>query len=88
MEAGIYGILILLNLVTFGVYGADKHRAKSGRRRIPERTLLFLALIGGSAGALAGMYVFRHKTKKKKFAIGVWLILVLHILIVVRIILR
>ena len=69
--------LILLNVVTFCVYGIDKYKAKKNRWRIPEKTLLLLAVLGGSVGALAGMRIFRHKTKKAKFAWGVPLILLL-----------
>ena len=47
--------LVLMNLVTFWVYGADKRRARRGRWRVPERTLFLLPLLGGSIGALAGM---------------------------------
>ena len=57
-------------------------------RRIPERTLLLLALIGGSAGALAGMMLFRHKTKKARFFIGVPVMFVVHCVIVASLALR
>ena len=53
--------LVLMNLVTFWVYGADKRRARRGRGRVPEKTLFLLPLLGGSIGALAGMRVFHHK---------------------------
>ena len=55
--------LVLMNLVTFWVYGADKRRARRGRWRVPEKTLFLLPLLGGSIGALAGMRVFHHKTR-------------------------
>ena len=71
--------LILVNLFTFAVYGIDKNRAKHHAWRIPENTLIFLALIGGSVGALAGMYTFHHKTRKTKFKIGIPLILICQI---------
>ena len=64
-----------VNLLTLAVYGLDKHRARVHRERIPEAALLGLAALGGSIGALAGMYLFRHKTRKRKFTIGVPLIL-------------
>ena len=63
--------LSVINFTTWAAYGLDKGRAKSGKWRIPERTLLLLALIGGSLGALAGMIMFRHKTRKAKFFISV-----------------
>ena len=59
--------LIVINVVTFLVYGIDKWKAKQGSWRISEATLLMLAVIGGSIGALLGMKVWHHKTKHKKF---------------------
>ena len=67
--------LLGINLLTFFVYGIDKWKAKRDRWRIPEATLLMLAALGGSVGALLGMSVFHHKTKHKKFLIGIPLIL-------------
>jgi uncharacterized membrane protein YsdA (DUF1294 family) len=67
--------IALSNLTAFLLYGEDKKRARLHKWRISERTLLGLALIGGSAGAWAGMYLFRHKTRKMKFVIGVPVIL-------------
>lgn len=63
------------------MYGIDKWKAHRKQWRISEKMLLFLAIFGGSAGALAGMYTFHHKTLHKKFAIGVPLILVIQIMI-------
>ena len=62
-------LLAALNLASFALYGADKRRSVRGGRRIPERTLLLSAALFGGAGALAGMYVFRHKTKHVKFTV-------------------
>lgn len=70
-----YGCLIVINIVTFLVYGIDKWKAMQGRWRISEFTLLLLAVVGGSIGALLGMKVWRHKTKHLKFKYGVPLIL-------------
>ena len=75
--------LVIVNLATFILYGADKAFAKSNARRIPERTLLFFAWIGGSIGAFLGMRIFRHKTLKPKFAITVPVLMVLEIVIIV-----
>ena len=67
--------LLGINLLTFFIYGIDKWKAKRDKWRVPEATLLMLAALGGSVGALLGMSVFHHKTKHKKFLIGVPLIL-------------
>ncbi len=56
--------LIVVNLLTWIIYGIDKWKAKRRAWRIPERTLLLLAAAGGCTGALAGMLMFRHKTRK------------------------
>ncbi len=58
---------IAVNLVTFLYYGFDKHRASAAGRRVPETVLHLLATLGGSAGAWAGMNLFRHKTIKGTF---------------------
>lgn len=62
---------VMVNAITFLMYGMDKWRARKGKRRISERCLLGLAAIGGSVGAYVSMYFFRHKTKKPKFYLGV-----------------
>lgn len=78
--------LVLINLITFFVFGVDKWKAKRKEkkesvRRIPEKTLLILSAIGGSIGALLGMRVWRHKTLHRAFRLGVPLILALQIII-------
>ena len=73
--------LLILNLATFTAMGMDKSKAKRGAWRIPEKTLFLLSFFGGSIGSLAGMYTFRHKTRHRKFVIGMPLILILHIAI-------
>ena len=73
--------LILINLITFIVYGVDKSLAIKHKWRISEATLIMLAVIGGSIGAFLGMQVFRHKTKHMKFVIGVPVIIVLQVAI-------
>ena len=75
--------LVLINLVTFFVYGADKRRARQGKWRVPEKTLFLLPLLGGSVGALLGMRVFHHKTKHWYFRIGLPLILLAQIALAV-----
>lgn len=69
------GYLILVNLWALGLMWFDKRRARSGGRRIRERTLFLSALLGGSPGALLGMWMFRHKTKHWYFVWGMPLIL-------------
>ena len=75
--AAVY--IALINILTFFVYGLDKSAAVKQKQRIPNRVLLGLAAVGGSAGALAGMYTFRHKTQKKYYTITVPLLLILQI---------
>lgn len=79
----LYIYLFLVNAVAFFLMLADKVKAKKKKWRIPEATLIGSAIIGGSIGALAGMYTFRHKTKHPKFTIGVPVILVLQIVLAV-----
>lgn len=78
--------LVLINLVTFLVFGLDKWKAKrrercASTRRVPEKTLFLLAAAGGSVGALLGMRVWHHKTLHRSFRIGIPLILLLQIVI-------
>ena len=79
MLALIIYALLALNLLTFIIYGIDKFKAKKAKWRIPESTLLLLALIGGSIGAWLGIKVWRHKTLHKKFYIGIPLIMITQI---------
>ena len=81
MENTLLYYLIGINIVTFLVYGIDKWKAKQGSWRISEATLLILAIIGGSIGALLGMKVWRHKTQHQKFKYGLPLILLAQILL-------
>lgn len=73
--------LVVVNVIAFCIYGIDKHKAKAHRWRIPEHTLIFTAVLGGCIGALSGMRIFHHKTKKPKFKYGVPLIMVMWIVI-------
>lgn len=75
--------LAVMNAVTFCLYAADKNKAKRGKWRIPESTLILMSFLGGSIGAMAGMFLLRHKTKHAKFLILVPLSLVLHIALAV-----
>lgn len=75
--------LIGINILAFVVFGIDKYKAIKKKFRVPEKTLFLLAVIGGSIGALAGMFVFRHKTRKWYFRIGIPVILGVQILLLV-----
>jgi uncharacterized membrane protein YsdA (DUF1294 family) len=66
-----------VNVLAFLMYGADKGAAKNGAWRISEKALLTVAFLGGAAGSLAAMKIFRHKTRKPAFAVGVPLMLAL-----------
>ena len=68
--------LLAINIIGFCAMGIDKYKAKKGYWRIPEGTLMTICLIGGGIGTIAGMYTFRHKTKKLKFTIGMPTILI------------
>jgi len=87
IELFIY-YLLAINVVTFIVYGIDKLKAKKGWWRIPEATLLTLAVIGGSIGAWCGMMVWRHKTKHLKFKIGVPAILAIQLALLIYVYLK
>ena len=78
--------ILIINVVTFFVYGIDKYKAKHAKWRIPEATLLLLAAIGGSIGAWCGMKVWHHKTMHKKFKYGVPVIFILQVVLAVWII--
>lgn len=73
----IAGWVLAINAVAFGFYGLDKRAARRQQRRVPENALHGLALLGGSAGALLGQRVFRHKTAKSSFQAVFWAILLL-----------
>lgn len=66
--------LLTINALTFAVFAEDKRRARDCARRVPERVLLQLALIGGSGGAVAAQQLLRHKTRKAPFRTLLWLI--------------
>lgn len=83
MTAFLLLYLLLINAVAFLLMLADKRKAEKKLWRIPESTLLTSAAFGGSIGALAGMYTFRHKTKHLKFILGVPAILIAQIALAV-----
>ena len=83
MTIYIVGSLIIINLITFLLYGIDKLKAKKGKWRISEATLLLLAIIGGSIGAWLGIKIWHHKTLHKKFIYGIPLIIIAQIVVAI-----
>ena len=75
--------LIFINIVGFMAMYIDKQKAKRGSWRIPENTLFIITAIGGGVGTIAGMHVFRHKTKKTLFRFGFPFLLIMDILLIV-----
>ena len=75
----LLGYLLLVNLTAFVLMGLDKRRARRERWRIPEKTLFLPAVLGGSVGAIAGMYLFRHKTRHWYFRLGLPALLLLQV---------
>lgn len=74
--------MIVINIIGFTCMGMDKKKAKRGAWRIPEKRLFLIAIIGGSIGAISGMYFYRHKTKHMTFVIGMPLIFILQIAVI------
>ncbi len=75
--------LIVINIIGFLLMFIDKKKAEHGAWRIPEKTLFLATLLGGGVGTIAGMYTFRHKTKKLKFTLGLPIILILEIVLAI-----
>ena len=75
--------LLAINIATFLLYGIDKYKAKKGKWRISEATLLTMAAIGGSIGAWAGIQLWHHKTIHKKFKYGIPLIIIMQVALAV-----
>ena len=75
--------LIFVNFIAFVLMGVDKQRARRHAFRVPETVLFAFALCGGSIGAICGMWLYAHKTQKKRFVFGLPLILLIQILLVV-----
>jgi len=80
--------IVIVNILAFCLYGIDKSAAVKQKQRIPNRVLLLIAAFGGYLGALAGMYTFRHKTKKWYYTITVPALLMIQIAAAVLIIKR
>ena len=77
--AAIAVYLVGVNLLAFAAFGVDKSRARRGAWRISENALMLFAAAGGSIGALAGMHLFHHKTRKPFFSIGVPIVLIVQV---------
>ena len=78
----ILGYLVIMNVIAFIAYAIDKYNAIEHRSRIRNVSLLALAFLGGSIGALLSMYTFRHKTSKDYYTVGVPLILIMQIVVI------
>ena len=79
MKELLYIYLLIINAIAFALMLIDRSKARKNLRRIPEATLMAAALLGGSIGALIGMYTVRHKTRHIKFTVGIPLILLAQI---------
>ena len=79
--------LVMINIIGFLAMYLDKQKARKGYWRISEKALMMLTALGGGIGTLIGMYLFRHKTKKLKFTIGIPVIIIAEILLVIILIL-
>lgn len=77
----LIGYMIIINFIAFILYGLDKRKAQKNRWRITEKTLIGVALIGGSLGAFLGMKIFHHKTKKLKFSFGIPVIILIQLVL-------
>ena len=75
--------LIIINIITFAVFGIDKKKAIDGKFRISESALFLLSLLGGSLGGFIAMHTFHHKTKKWYFKFGIPLILIAQVLLII-----
>jgi len=75
-------LVAVMSLASFVAFGFDKRRATTGGRRVPERTLLVLAFLGGWPGAILAQRHFCHKTRKASFLIVFWTVVVLHVVVV------
>lgn len=77
--------LLIINIITFIIYGIDKHKSKKHKYRISEKTLIILSIIGGVFGAFFGMIIFHHKTQKRVFIILIPLIMLIWVYILINI---
>ena len=75
--------LIIINILGILLMYIDKQKAKKGAWRIPEKTLFIVTTLGGGIGTILGMYIFRHKTQKLNFVVGLPLITILEVLLAI-----
>lgn len=75
--------LLVINLIGFLIMYIDKEKSKKGKWRIKEQTIFIVTLLGGGVGTILGMYLFRHKTKKMRFTIGLPTILITEIVLII-----
>ncbi|WP_343696160.1 DUF1294 domain-containing protein [Flavobacterium sp.] len=73
---------LVLNIFVFVLAGYDKYQARKNKRRVPENTLFFLELIGGTIGLLTAMFLFRHKTSKTSFIVKFILIFLIQVVLI------
>ena len=88
MTPYLLAYLAAVNALSFALMGIDKRRARNALRRIPERTLFLAAIVGGSVGAILGMWTFHHKTRHWYFVVGMPLILFVQLLTAIAILIR
>lgn len=81
MNIYFYYYLFAVNIFTFSISGLDKLAAKRHRKRVPERVLFLLAIMGGSIGLFISMHAFRHKTKHWYFVIGVPVLIIVQLIL-------
>lgn len=81
MEKYLLIYVVIINILTYGVFGWDKYKAKKGAWRISEKSLLILCAVGGASGGLIAMNAFKHKRKKILFKVLVPLFLIIHVFI-------
>lgn len=79
LNKAVFFYLLIVNFAAMAAMRQDKRCAQRGLRRIPEKRLFLLSGLGGTAGGILGMYLFRHKTRQKRFTIGFPLLLLLQV---------
>ncbi len=81
----IYYYFLIINILSFLIYGIDKYKAKKSKNRISERSLLFLSLIGGCYGSIFAMNLFSHKTQKTKFITINYLLIIIYTFVLLKV---